>query len=93
MMETSRLFKDLPTKPLDTAVWWTEYVLRNGDTSFLKPLGIHQTWYERRLLDVWAFILTTLIITVISMIYAATKCTRRMMRPSESVQKKKVKRS
>jgi len=53
--------------PLNTAVWWTEYVLRTRDTSFLLPLGTHQTWYERRLLDVWAFIIIS-IVTVFALI-------------------------
>jgi len=53
----SKLFKDLPMKPLDTAVWWTEYILRHEDVSHLKPVGKQQTWYQRRQLDAWAFIL------------------------------------
>jgi len=57
VQEVSKVFKDRPMKPLDLAVWWTEYILRNEDNSPLRPLGIHQTWYERRLLDVWAFVL------------------------------------
>ncbi|CAG7732911.1 unnamed protein product, partial [Allacma fusca] len=56
MEKLSKLFKDRPSSPLETAVWWTEYVLRNDDLSSLKPLGIHQTWYQRRLLDVWGFV-------------------------------------
>ncbi|KAG5667687.1 hypothetical protein PVAND_015659 [Polypedilum vanderplanki] len=27
----SKLFRDKPMKPLDTAIWWIEYVLRNPD--------------------------------------------------------------
>lgn len=27
--EVARLFKDKPQKPLETAVWWVEYVIRN----------------------------------------------------------------
>jgi len=54
--KASKVFKDRPQKPLDIAVWWVEYVLRHQDTSFLRPLSMSQTWYEKRLLDVWAFI-------------------------------------
>ncbi|CAG7727488.1 unnamed protein product, partial [Allacma fusca] len=61
MKDLQRLFKDRPAKPVDTAVWWTEYVLRHDDLSSLKPLGIHQTWYERRLLDVWGFVFMILL--------------------------------
>ena len=44
-----------------TAVWWTEYILRRGGVDYLKPRGIYQTWYQRRLLDVWALLLGLLI--------------------------------
>lgn len=42
--------------PLDTAVWWTEYVLRTDDTSHLKPLSIHQSWWTRRSLDAYTLV-------------------------------------
>ncbi|CAG7825288.1 unnamed protein product, partial [Allacma fusca] len=29
--------RDRPMKPVETAVWWTEFVLRHGDTWFMKP--------------------------------------------------------
>jgi UDP:flavonoid glycosyltransferase YjiC (YdhE family) len=35
-LNRSKLFKDRPHKPLDTAVWWCEYLLRNPDSSHLK---------------------------------------------------------
>ncbi|CAL8110972.1 unnamed protein product [Orchesella dallaii] len=55
MVELSNMFKDHPIDPLENVLYWVEYVLRY-DTSLLKPLGINQTWYQRRLLDVYAFI-------------------------------------
>ncbi|CAG7727563.1 unnamed protein product [Allacma fusca] len=53
MREISRRFKDRPNDPLDTAIWWTEYVLRSPRTPLMMPLGIHQNWFIRRGLDVW----------------------------------------
>ncbi|XP_017083962.2 uncharacterized protein LOC108116535 [Drosophila eugracilis] len=32
----SQSFKDRPMSPLDTAVWWTEYTLRNPDASHIR---------------------------------------------------------
>jgi len=46
---------------VDTAVWWVDYVMRHEDTSFLRPLAISLTWYQRRQLDVWGFIAVTLL--------------------------------
>lgn len=59
MKITSIRFKDRPQKPVDTAVWWVDYVMRHEDTSFLRPLAISLTWYQRRQLDVWGFLAVT----------------------------------
>ncbi|CAG7724753.1 unnamed protein product [Allacma fusca] len=42
MLKKSKAFRDRPMSPADTALWWTEFVLRQGDTSFLKPMSIYQ---------------------------------------------------
>ncbi|KAH8356386.1 hypothetical protein KR084_009555 [Drosophila pseudotakahashii] len=34
--EMSRSFRDRPMSPLDTALWWTEYVLRHRDSSHMR---------------------------------------------------------
>ncbi|CAL8100645.1 unnamed protein product [Orchesella dallaii] len=65
MKQVSEMFRDRPIDPLDNAVYWTEYVLKY-DTSLLKPLGMNQTWYERRLLDVYGFLLLVLSLVIAS---------------------------
>lgn len=50
------MFKDRPVDPLENAVYWTEYALRH-DTQLLMPMGVHQSWWQRRLIDVWAFLI------------------------------------
>jgi ribosomal protein L22 len=57
----SKIFKDRPTKPVDTALWWVEYVLRNEDTSHLKSHNSKKSWYEKRMLDIWGFMALVLI--------------------------------
>jgi hypothetical protein len=44
--------------PVDTAVWWTEHVIKNRDviSPYLRSFGAEQTWYVRRGLDVWFFL-------------------------------------
>ena len=56
MQQLSLKFNDRPMKPVDSAVWWTEYVLRHDDHSDLKPLGMRHNWCVRRSLDVWTFV-------------------------------------
>jgi glucuronosyltransferase len=94
--ELSKVFNDRPEKPLQTAVWWTEYVLRHESTSHLKPGNLHQTWYERRLLDVWLFILTTVLLSLSVVIYIMVKCLRLILVPKKISKEKrshKVKRN
>ena len=67
MAELSRRFKDRPIEPVETAMWWTEYVLRHGDTSHLRPKSIYQSWYTTRLLDVYGFILGLVLVAVFSL--------------------------
>jgi len=53
----SRRFRDRPEKPVDTAIWWIDYVLRNEETHEYKmPFSAHQYWFQKRNLDVWLFI-------------------------------------
>lgn len=37
MQEKSKQFRDQPEKPLDRAVWWSEYVMRNPNPVHLQP--------------------------------------------------------
>lgn len=55
---------------METAIWWVEYVLRHKDTSHLRPAGFEQNWFQRRLLDVWLFVYTVLLISVLISYYA-----------------------
>jgi glucuronosyltransferase len=65
MLRASKLFLDRPQKPQDLAVWWTEYILRHGSVDEMKPLGIHQTWYQRRLIDVSFVVFLSLLLPVL----------------------------
>ncbi|ODN03745.1 UDP-glucuronosyltransferase 1-3 [Orchesella cincta] len=54
MKKLSEIFKDRQIPPLETAVWWTEYILRHEDTnSFLRSPSVEQTWWAKRNVDVW----------------------------------------
>ena len=47
-------FMDRPLSPLDTAIFWIEYVGRNGN--ILKSPAVHLQWWQLELLDVYGFI-------------------------------------
>lgn len=57
MMTVSKRFKDRPHRPVDTAIWWIQYILRHDNShEFMMPLSANQYWFQKRLLDAWLFI-------------------------------------
>nr|CAD7196729.1 unnamed protein product [Timema douglasi] len=48
----SVLRNDMPDKPLERAVWWTEYVLRHKGAMHLRTAAVNMPWYQLLLLDV-----------------------------------------
>jgi glucuronosyltransferase len=67
MKKLSRAFRDRPQSPLDTAIFWTEYVIRHRGAPHLRSAAMDLAWYQYLLLDVIMVLTVTaiLIITVI----------------------------
>ncbi|XP_044733862.1 UDP-glycosyltransferase UGT5-like isoform X2 [Chrysoperla carnea] len=60
----ARIFRDRPMSPMDTAVWWIEYVARNGGADEMRPTVVNMPYYQSALLDVGLFLLTVILIVV-----------------------------
>lgn len=67
-----QLYNDRPQSPLETAIFWTEYVIRNKNDSkeMLKSPKIHLNFYQTYLLDVFAAILLPTIMTISTFLWA-----------------------
>lgn len=52
----SRVWHDRPMSPLETAVYWTEYVARYNGAPNLLATSVNKPWYQQLQLDVLAFI-------------------------------------
>ncbi|XP_023318278.1 UDP-glucuronosyltransferase 2C1-like isoform X2 [Trichogramma pretiosum] len=52
----SRLFKDRPMSPMDTAEYWIKYVIRYG-AGPLKSPALELNWWQLSMLDVYIFLL------------------------------------
>lgn len=63
-LERSQLLKDWDRSPLDTAVFWTEYVIKLKGASHLGGLARELYWFQYYLLDVLAAVLTILVALV-----------------------------
>ncbi|CAG9861072.1 unnamed protein product [Phyllotreta striolata] len=73
MKELSNRFNDRPMSPLDTAVYWSEYVVRHKGAYFMKSAAIDLPFYQYYLLDVLLFIVSILLlVTYVS--YRFLKC-------------------
>nr|CAD7201415.1 unnamed protein product [Timema douglasi] len=64
----SQLYKDQPETPLQRAIFWTEYVLRNNGAHHLRSSSADMPWYQYLLLDVIA-VLATGVILVLLLLY------------------------
>ncbi|XP_076867461.1 UDP-glucuronosyltransferase 2A2-like [Brachyhypopomus gauderio] len=70
IMRLSRIHHDQPMKPLDQAVFWIEFVMRNKGAKHLRVEAHNLTWYQYHCLDVAAFLLS--ITAVVMFIFVKT---------------------
>ncbi|KAF3697589.1 UDP-glucuronosyltransferase 2B20 [Channa argus] len=57
MQHLSHLHHDQPVSPMDTAIFWIEYVIRNKGAAHLRSAGFNLPWYSYFNLDVAVFIM------------------------------------
>ncbi|XP_062845164.1 UDP-glucuronosyltransferase 2A2-like isoform X7 [Trichomycterus rosablanca] len=87
IMRLSRIHHDQPMKPLDQAVYWIEYVMRNKGAKHLRVAAHDLSWYQYHCLDVAAFLLAVVALTVFISIklfcWLLRKCLRRSPKKSK----------
>lgn len=66
----------MPT--LDSAVYWVEYVIRHNGAHHLRSVVTDLQWYQYFLLDVIAFIILTLILSI-CICYFITKTVKQII--------------
>ncbi|XP_033229036.1 UDP-glucuronosyltransferase 1-5-like [Belonocnema kinseyi] len=72
----SKLFRDRPMSPMDTANFWVQYIMRNGEDSLKSP-AVNLYWWEVALLDVYGFILLGCIAIIDLAIFTTKVAVRR----------------
>lgn len=61
--EKGRLFRDQPEKPIERALWWVEYVLRNPEISHLKNPEFHEmNFLVKHSIDVYAILFVIILV-------------------------------
>ena len=73
MRALSAIFKDRPTTPQQSVVYWTEYVLRHNGTRHLRVLGKEMPLYKYLMLDA----LTLVLVGASTVVFFTVALTRR----------------
>jgi glucuronosyltransferase len=76
--EASRMYTDRPMTPQKSTVYWVEYVVKFKGASHLRPAGLDLNYFELHSVDVYVFIMTIAIGTLISLkkfvLFIVRKC-------------------
>lgn len=57
--------RDRPHTPLETAIYWTEYVLRHKGAPHFKSGALNLSWMQCLLIDVWLACISFLIALIL----------------------------
>lgn len=71
-MKMSKIFNERPMSAMETAVYWTEYVVKFDGARHLRSKSADLVWFEYYLVDcliIWAFLLGLGIISVVAVVY------------------------
>lgn len=55
--KAAQLYRDRPQHPLDTAVYWTEYVMRHNGAKHMQSQAVDMYWFQYHSIDVIATVL------------------------------------
>ncbi|XP_075993449.1 UDP-glucuronosyltransferase 2C1-like [Genypterus blacodes] len=80
MQRLSSLHRDRPVAPLDAAVFWVEFVMRNGGARHLRLASRDLNWFQYHSLDTAAALLSALLSAVALCWLSARCCLRRCRR-------------
>ncbi|XP_067472149.1 UDP-glucuronosyltransferase 2C1-like isoform X3 [Thunnus thynnus] len=76
-MRLSSIHHDRPMSPLDEAVFWVEFTMRNKGAKHLRVQAHELTWYQYHSLDVLAFLLAIVLLLIFLFIKTCKFCFRR----------------
>ncbi|KAJ8719642.1 hypothetical protein PYW08_011817 [Mythimna loreyi] len=84
--ELSRLWKDRPLSPMNTTIFWIEYVARNKGAVNLKPPTVDMPFYQYFMLDA-IFVVASVILLIIFILVKLVKLVTKKSPPQKSVKK------
>lgn len=70
-------YQNRPKTPLETAIWWVEYVAATNGAPLLKSQSINMSTFTYYSFDVYATIAVVLFLIISPFIYLTRKCKRK----------------
>uniref|UniRef100_A0A3Q3QDA5 UDP-glucuronosyltransferase n=1 Tax=Monopterus albus TaxID=43700 RepID=A0A3Q3QDA5_MONAL len=74
ILRLSSIYHDRPMSPLDEAVFWIEFTMRNKGAKHLRVQAHELTWYQYHSLDVLAFLLAVVLLLILLFIKTCSFC-------------------
>lgn len=84
MLKLSQLHHDKPMKSIDSAVFWTEYVMRHGGAPHLRSESNKLPWYVYHSLDVMAFLLACGLLIIATVWFIGRSLIRSLLKTRKS---------
>lgn len=67
--QMSKIFRDQPQEPLDRALWWVEYILRNPDVTHLRNPRLHEMdFFVKHSFDVILVLTAVVVVSLLVLI-------------------------
>nr|QBQ34578.1 UDP-glycosyltransferase UGT382A1 [Diaphorina citri] len=82
-------YRDRPMSAMDTAIFWTEYVIRHKGAPHLRTAAVHMPWYQTLCLDVALVFITVLLAVVFCIKLSITLVLRKLCSSNSSTHKNK----
>ncbi|XP_068083563.1 UDP-glycosyltransferase UGT5 [Anabrus simplex] len=89
MKRLSEQFRDRPETPLETAVYWTEYVIKHNGAHHLRSAALDLAWYQYLLLDVISVLITGIILCLTLLYFVAKRVYKVVTKTKKIVKSKK----
>lgn len=76
-LRVSSLFRDVPMKPMDLAMYWIQYVIKTGGAKHLKARSVNFCWCKYMMTDVALVYLIIFVVSFLSWVLIIKLCIQR----------------
>jgi hypothetical protein len=79
VQKRSKLMHDQPLKPIDSAVYWIEHVIRHKGAPHLRSVATELKWYQREMIDIIVFLMAVTSAILVTIFLLLKKCVKLIM--------------